>query len=92
MVTKMNDDLHGMILRYCGNRTMEELITMYIERILRYLSFIKQELDSGILAKECQEHIAIAQSMLARDRNAAVSQMRRHLTESHQRTKQLIQA
>jgi len=92
LITQMNADIHGMILQYCGNATMEALITMYIERIQRYISYIRSELDTETLEMECQEHRDIIKSMVERDSEAAALHMKLHLTNSQQRTKRFMQA
>jgi len=87
LIGEMNRGLHGLILEYCGNETLKKLISMYIEKIQRYLSYVGPDLDQGVIEKEWQEHMRIAASLSSGRFEAAERDLLEHLDRSHARTR-----
>jgi DNA-binding GntR family transcriptional regulator len=81
-VSKMNEDLHGTILKYAKNENLRLTVISLIERIYRYLSLHQYRID---LSAEKLEHEKIVQALLEEDTEKAVQAMRAHLNNSHQR-------
>jgi DNA-binding GntR family transcriptional regulator len=81
-VSKMNEDLHGTILKYAKNENLKLTVVSLIERIYRYLSLHQYRID---LSAEKLEHEKIVQALLEEDTEKAVQAMRAHLNNSHQR-------
>lgn len=90
LIERMNIEVHGHILQYCGNETLSKLVNTYIERIQRYVGIIDQDLTVEYVEKECNEHLDIVKSLLARDSIAAIQMIRSHLTASYTRTREYI--
>lgn len=86
LVSLLNDGLHGMILKHCGNEMLSMLIHTYIERIQRYLSYVHYDIESEFVQLEWQEHMAIISGLVARDAERSVSTMKAHLEASRART------
>jgi DNA-binding GntR family transcriptional regulator len=81
-VSKLNEDLHGTILKYAKNENLKQIVASLIERIYRYLSLHSFRID---LSAERIEHETIVRALLDNDIEQAVSAMRTHLSNSHQR-------
>ncbi|RED63204.1 GntR family transcriptional regulator [Cohnella lupini] len=81
-VSKLNEDLHGTILKYAKNENLKQIVASLIERIYRYLSLHSFRID---LNAERLEHETIVRALLDNDIEQAVSAMRAHLSNSHQR-------
>ncbi|WP_240702988.1 GntR family transcriptional regulator [Cohnella luojiensis] len=81
-VSRMNEDLHGTILKYAKNENLRLTVVSLIERIYRYLSLHQFRID---LSAEKSEHEKIVQALLEEDTEKAVQAMRSHLNNSHQR-------
>ncbi|MCJ8013618.1 GntR family transcriptional regulator [Paenibacillus sp. KQZ6P-2] len=86
-IKKMNASIHGVILEYCDNANLKNLIKNYIEQIQRYLTFIKLNLDVDNTNAEWSEHNAILQKLLLRDSGGAAEAMADHIKKSHERNK-----
>ncbi|WP_127584626.1 GntR family transcriptional regulator [Paenibacillus koleovorans] len=87
LIAEMNDGLHGLILEHCSNQTLRNLITVYIERIQRYLAFIHQELNQHIVNEEWAEHMEVVKALSAGKVGEAEHALLQHLANSHQRTR-----
>jgi DNA-binding GntR family transcriptional regulator len=90
LIAQMNEDLHGMILRYCGNKNLEGLVNLYIERIQRYLINVQKDFDQNHFELDWKEHIEVLRNMLLRNIEGAAEAMRNHLMSSHQRTREFF--
>jgi DNA-binding GntR family transcriptional regulator len=82
VVSKMNDNLHGTILKYAKNENLRLTVVSLIERIYRYLSLYQYRID---LRAEMSEHEKIVQALLEENTEKAVQVMREHLNNSHRR-------
>lgn len=83
-VVKMNEGLHGTILKHCGNQTLKQLVVSFIERMTR------QEIDDQLHELEWKEHLEVVNALRQRDVERAVEAMREHLRQSHQRTRTFV--
>jgi DNA-binding GntR family transcriptional regulator len=90
-VMKMNEQLHGTILRYTHNQNLSKLINLYLQRIERYLIFARRELEIGTVKKEWDEHHEILNYLKERNNQMAEKSMRTHISNSHQRTRSFFQ-
>ncbi len=86
-VMKMNEDIHGLILKYCGNETLKRSVTGYIERIQRYISFIYEDIEESYYDLEYQEHYNIIDKLINKNVDEAKEALRYHLVNSHKRTR-----
>jgi DNA-binding GntR family transcriptional regulator len=91
LISEMNNSLHGLILDYCDNQTLKNLITMYIERIQRYLSFINQEMNEQVIEDEWNEHMLVIRPLSVGNFEEAERALLEHLKNSHIRTRNLFQ-
>ena len=89
-VAKMNERLHGLILEYCGNSLLRGLIRSYIEKVQRYLSLSRTDLEQAIVQLEWEEHMRIVQSLAMQDAEAAEQALEVHLRNSHARTRKFL--
>lgn len=87
VIADMNASLHGLVLDHCGNDTLKNLIRVYIERIQRYLSYIRQDMKPQVIEEEYAEHLQVIEALLAKDFAAAEHALARHLRNSHARTR-----
>lgn len=85
-ITKMNVSIHGTILEYCDNISLQNLVRGYIEQIQRYLTFIKLNLNVDNTNVEWSEHNAILQKLLEKDTKGASEAMYTHISNSQKRT------
>jgi DNA-binding GntR family transcriptional regulator len=85
-ITLMNSSIHGTILEYCDNSSLQNLVRGYIEQIQRYLTFIKLNLDIGNTKVEWSEHNGILQKLIQRDAKGASDAMSKHIKNSQKRT------
>jgi DNA-binding GntR family transcriptional regulator len=90
LIAKMNEDLHGMILRYCANKNLEVLVNLYIQRIQRYLINIQKDFSHQHIELDWKEHLEVLRNMQLRDTKAAAKAIKDHLTSSHQRTREFF--
>ncbi|NHN34942.1 GntR family transcriptional regulator [Paenibacillus agricola] len=90
-VMKMNEQLHGTILRYSHNENLSKLIKLYLQRIERYLIFARRDLDIETVKKEWHEHQEILNYLKERNNQMAEKAMRIHISNSHQRTRSFFQ-
>jgi DNA-binding GntR family transcriptional regulator len=86
-VMKMNEQLHGTILRYTHNENLSKLIKLYLQRIERYLIFARRDLEIETVKKEWREHQEILNYLKERNNQMAEKAMRTHISNSHQRTR-----
>ncbi|MNR08412.1 putative HTH-type transcriptional regulator YdfH [compost metagenome] len=84
-IAEMNVSIHGTILDYCDNISLQNLVRGYIEQIQRYLTFIKINLDVDNREVEWAEHNAILQQLIQRDVNGASAAMYLHISNSQKR-------
>ncbi|OAS23486.1 GntR family transcriptional regulator [Paenibacillus oryzisoli] len=84
-IEEMNVSIHGTILAYCDNISLQNLVRGYIEQIQRYLTFIKINLDVDNREVEWAEHNAILQQLIERDVNGASAAMYGHISLSQKR-------
>ena len=89
-VHAMNERVHGVVIRHCGNGNLQRLIWSFIERVHRYLVLTHRELDAEILQSEWEEHREILQCLARRDERAALSALQTHLECSRRRTSSLF--
>jgi DNA-binding GntR family transcriptional regulator len=81
-ISEMNEELHGLILKHCGNVSLESLIRSYIEKVQRYLSLSRKSLDQSLVQEEWEEHMSIVRSLASRDVAAADQALKQHLNNS----------
>ena len=89
-VHAMNERVHGVVIRHCGNGNLQRLVWSFIERVHRYLVLTHRELDAEILQSEWEEHREILQCLARRDERAALSALQTHLECSRRRTSSLF--
>ena len=82
ILTKMNHDLHGVILGYADNENLRQMVVMLIERIHRYLNLFHYKIEMGA---ERAEHETIIRALIAGSTEEAVTAMRVHLHNAHLR-------
>jgi DNA-binding GntR family transcriptional regulator len=87
IISDMNRGIHGLILDYCGNQTLKQLVGMYIERIERYLIYIHQDLDLRFIEEEWNEHMQIVHYLQQQETSSAEMALKEHLKKSHDRTR-----
>ncbi|MFC5404116.1 GntR family transcriptional regulator [Cohnella soli] len=87
LIAEMNESLHGLILDYCDNTTLKNLILVYIERIQRYLSFIRKDMEQNVIEEEWAEHMLVIDALQAKDFAAAERNLLQHIQNSHRRTR-----
>ncbi|MDF2960651.1 MAG: transcriptional regulator, GntR family [Paenibacillus sp.] len=86
-VFEMNEILHGMILNYCGNDMLQNIVSGYIERIQSYLVFLQKNMNIDHSQIEWEEHAQILHHLMERNVQEASLAVRRHLQNSLERTK-----
>jgi DNA-binding GntR family transcriptional regulator len=84
---KMNEQLHGTILKYAHNENLRKMMDHYLQRIERYLIYARKELDIDIVKAEWEEHHEILIALKERNHQNAEKAMRTHISNSHQRTR-----
>jgi DNA-binding GntR family transcriptional regulator len=88
LISHMNDALHGLILRHCGNHNLQQLVMTYIERIQRYIAYIHQDIKSTVVMdEEWDEHLTIINEILRGNLESSVQALVNHLIKSHERTR-----
>lgn len=87
IVAEMNESLHGLILNYCGNHSLRQLIQMYIEKIQRYLTVSQTDLDHQLIQDEWNEHMGIVNCLASGEVTAAEQALKQHLENSYKRTR-----
>lgn len=87
LIAEMNQSLHGLILDYCSNHTLKNLITMYIEKIQRYLTVIQKRMDQQLIEEEWNEHMLVISCLATRNFEEAEQALLKHLINSHARTR-----
>jgi DNA-binding GntR family transcriptional regulator len=87
IVMKMNEQLHGTILKYAHNENLRKMMDHYLQRIERYLIYARKELDIDIVKAEWEEHHEILIALKERNNQNAEKAMRNHISNSHQRTR-----
>ncbi|WP_161605030.1 GntR family transcriptional regulator [Brevibacillus massiliensis] len=78
--------LHALIAHYSGNKTLENLIIMFTERIHQYFAVNKIVFDAEHLKQETKEHRNIVRALMEGDPQKAREIMKIHLDNSYQRT------
>jgi len=86
-ISEMNEGLHGLLLEWCGNGSLQSLIRSYIEKIQRYLSLSRPHLEQTLVQEEWEEHMKIVREMIAGDTDAAERALKSHLESSRARTR-----
>ncbi|WP_239616088.1 GntR family transcriptional regulator [Cohnella mopanensis] len=86
-ISEMNEGLHGLLLEWCGNRSLQSLIRTYIEKIQRYLSLSRQHLEQTLVHEEWEEHMLIIRELITGDTISAERALKSHLERSHARTR-----
>ncbi|NRF93215.1 GntR family transcriptional regulator [Paenibacillus frigoriresistens] len=89
-VMKMNEQLHGTILKYAHNENLSNLIKLSLQRIERYLIYARRDLDIETVKREWHEHQAILSFLKERNNQMAEKAMRNHISNSHQRTRRFF--
>ncbi|MEQ4482655.1 GntR family transcriptional regulator [Cohnella silvisoli] len=84
-ISRMNEGLHGTILKFAKNENLRQTVTFLIERIHRYLNLHHYPI---MIRAEKQEHEAIIRALLEENTESAVQAMRIHLQNSHQRLRE----
>lgn len=90
-ISAMNAQLHGLVLAYCDNVSLQRLISMYIEKIERYLSHTRCELDQSLLQAEWEEHRQVVSALMDGNEELAAQMLVAHLRQSHRRTRYYFQ-
>ncbi|MCR8635617.1 GntR family transcriptional regulator [Paenibacillus radicis (ex Xue et al. 2023)] len=86
-VFEMNEILHGVILQYCGNDMLQNVVSGYIERIQSYLVFLQKNMNIDHSQLEWEEHAQILHQLIQRNVQEASRALRFHLQNSLERTK-----
>jgi DNA-binding GntR family transcriptional regulator len=86
LINEMNLSLHGTILQYCDNISLQNLLKGYIEQIQRYLVYIRLKLIVDDTAIEWAEHSEVLFKLLQRDAQGASVAMAIHIRNSQKRT------
>ncbi|NOU93198.1 GntR family transcriptional regulator [Paenibacillus sp. LMG 31456] len=89
-LAKMNDDLHGMYLKHCGNDMLRQLVEQYIERIQRYLLVLHPDIQKDLLQIEWSEHLQVLSALSEGNVELAVERLEHHLNNSQSRTRRLF--
>ncbi|MDQ6419746.1 GntR family transcriptional regulator [Paenibacillus sp. LHD-117] len=89
-IAEMNQNLHGLILDYCENQSLKELIQAYIQRIQRYLLAVHQEMNQRVLEEEWKEHMEVVRCLASKNVQDAEHALLNHLDRSHLRTRSLF--
>jgi DNA-binding GntR family transcriptional regulator len=84
-ISRMNEGLHGTILKYAKNENLRQTVTFLIERIHRYLNLHHYRIE---FRAEKLEHEAIIRALLEENTEIAIQAMRLHLHNSHQRLRE----
>jgi DNA-binding GntR family transcriptional regulator len=84
-ISRMNDRLHGTILKYAKNENLRQTVTFLIERIHRYLNLHHYPIE---IRAEKLEHEAIIRALLEENTENAIQAMKLHLQNSHQRLRE----
>jgi DNA-binding GntR family transcriptional regulator len=84
-ISRMNEGLHGTILKYAKNENLRQTVTFLIERIHRYLNLHHYPIE---IRAEKLEHEAIIRALLEENTENAIQAMRLHLQNSHQRLRE----
>jgi DNA-binding GntR family transcriptional regulator len=88
---ELNRTFHRAIYSTCGNASLVTYLDQLWDRTDRYrLILVKQEVDRGPVS--AQEHIDIAEAIVARRAGEAAKLMREHISRSHTRIAQSIEA
>jgi len=87
LIAEMNQCLHGLILEYCNNALLKDLILVYIERIQRYLSFIRKDMEQQVIEEEWAEHVQVINGLIEKDFVTAEQSLLQHIHNSHLRTR-----
>lgn len=90
LIAEMNERLHGLILQYCHNHSLQSLIHTYIEKIQRYWVLSQAYVDPVALQYEWEEHMKIIQALIHRDSSAAAQALQEHLQKSYVRTREVF--
>lgn len=90
LIADMNQSLHGLILDYCNNQSLANLIHVYIDRIQRYSALFHKGMEQQLLQEEWDEHMLVVQGLVARDAALAEVSLLKHLNNSHLRTRGFI--
>lgn len=85
-IEAINNSVHGLILKYCGNDSLAATVHEYISRIQRYLNYITIYTHADFGHLEWQEHHHIYEALRARDAQQAAQAMTTHLRNACQRT------
>jgi DNA-binding GntR family transcriptional regulator len=91
VIAEMNQSLHGLILDYCDNQSLKNLINVYIDRIQRYFSLFQKGMEQQLLQDEWDEHMSVVRGLVKRDTGMAEEALLKHLQNSHLRTRSFIQ-
>jgi DNA-binding GntR family transcriptional regulator len=84
-ISRMNEGLHGTILKYAKNENLRQTVTSLIERIHRYLNLHHYPI---VIRAEKLEHEEIIRALLEENTENAIQAMRLHLQNSHQRLRE----
>ncbi|SEO89709.1 GntR family transcriptional regulator [Paenibacillus sp. OV219] len=87
VIAEMNQCLHGLILNYCDNDSLKNLIIKYIEIIQRYLVFNQKSLDHRLIRDEWDEHMQIVNWLATREMAESERALKMHLENSYRRTR-----
>ncbi|PZE20188.1 GntR family transcriptional regulator [Paenibacillus xerothermodurans] len=90
-VMRMNEQLHGTILKYTHNDNLSKLMTTFLQRIERYLIYARRDLAVDTVRREWHEHQEILTFLKQRNSSMAEKAMRTHISNSHQRTRRFFQ-
>jgi DNA-binding GntR family transcriptional regulator len=84
LLIKYDPIIHDLILRYCGNRKLVEIMDGLSDLIRWTRNIVVQ--DQSTYEAAVPEHIRILDALRARDADAATQAMRAHLRNSFRRT------
>jgi DNA-binding GntR family transcriptional regulator len=84
-ISRMNEGLHGTILKFTKNDNLRQMVTSLIERIHRYLNLHHYPIQ---INAEKLEHEAIIRALLDENTEKAIQAMRLHLQNAHQRLRE----
>jgi DNA-binding GntR family transcriptional regulator len=84
-ISRMNEGLHGTILKYAKNENLRQTVMSLIERIYRYLNLHHYQI---VIRAEKLEHEEIIRALLKENTEDAIKAMRLHLQNSNQRLRE----
>jgi len=89
---KANDDFHSLILEAAGNKFLTITVAGLSRRLPHNLSFGAYAGNSRLIARNLQEHDAIADAIIAGDGETARNLMSGHIKDSNEATARWVES